>query len=339
MKKIHVNLISESEFTVQGHGVHTAFIEMRNQLKKSPAIDLKVNAVPDKKFNITHIHTVGVFSLRRLKSKLGGKKIVSAHVVPDSLVGSLVGAELWSPAATKYLRWFYNTADAVIAVSEYTKKELEKIGVCSPIHVLENSIDTSKYRTSTKEKVEFREKLGFSKDDFIVVGNGQIQPRKKFETFAEIAASLPEIQFVWVGGIPFKAAGADFSHLSKLMKNPPKNLRVTDVIPLETAGIYMRAADIMFMPSAQETFGLAIIEGAASGLPVVVRDIPDYDSTFGNYVLRGDESNFREYILQLKNDKTFMKKWRDNSRKLAKKYDSAEATKKLIELYKEMAEK
>ena len=95
----------------------------------------------------------------------------------------------------------------------------------------------------------------------------------------------------------------------------------------------------MFMPSAQETFGLAIIEGAASGLPVVVRDIPDYDSTFGNYVLRGDESNFREYILQLKNDKTFMKKWRDNSRKLAKKYDSAEATKKLIELYKEMAEK
>ena len=53
MKKIHVNLISESEFTVQGHGVHTAFIEMRNQLEKSPAIDLKVNAVPDKKFNIT----------------------------------------------------------------------------------------------------------------------------------------------------------------------------------------------------------------------------------------------------------------------------------------------
>ena len=337
MEKLKINLISESEFTVQGHGVHTAFIEMKNQLSQRENIELSVNSSPEKTFDITHIHTVGIFSLRRLTSRLGGKKIVSAHIVPDSLVGSLAGADLWSPAAGKYLKWFYNKADAVIAVSDYTKQELKKMGVTAPISVLENSIDTKKYKTTALQKRDFREKLGFEKSDFIVVGNGQIQPRKKFDTFVEIAKSLPDIQFVWIGGIPFKAAGADFSHLSKLMKNPPKNLRVTDVIPLETAGMYMRCADIMFMPSSQETFGLAIIEGAASGLPVLVRDIHDYDTTFGDFVLRGDESDFREKILQLRDDKKFRETWHKNSIRLAAKYDSAAATDKLIALYKEIA--
>ena len=334
-----VNLVSESEFTVQGHGVHTAFVEMKNQLAKQPSVELTVNGDPSEHFDITHIHTVGVFSLRRLNAKNGGKKIVSAHIVPDSLIGSLVGADLWSPAAGKYLKWFYNKADAVIAVSPYTKNQLVEMGVSEKkIRVLENSIDTTKYKTSAKQKREFREMLGFTKDDFVVVGNGQIQPRKKFDTFAKIAESLPEFQFVWVGGIPFKAAGADFSHLSKLMQNPPKNLRVTDVIPLETAGMYMRAADAMFMPSSQETFGLAIIEGAASGLPVLVRDIPDYDATFGNLILRGKtDDDFRETLLRLKTDKNFAKFARASSRKLAAKYDSAAATEKLLALYNELS--
>ncbi len=43
MKKVTVNLISESVFTVQGHGVHTAFIEMENLLAKQPSINLLVN--------------------------------------------------------------------------------------------------------------------------------------------------------------------------------------------------------------------------------------------------------------------------------------------------------
>lgn len=80
-----INLISESEFTVQGHGVHTAFIEMYNGLKSAGFEVEKNGKIPA---DIVHIHTIGPYSLAKLLFA-SGKKIVSAHVVPESFVGSL----------------------------------------------------------------------------------------------------------------------------------------------------------------------------------------------------------------------------------------------------------
>ena len=108
MKKVTVNLISESVFTVQGHGVHTAFIEMENLLAKQPSINLLVNQRHARGVDITHFHTFGFFALRRLLSRHVGKKVISAHVVPDSLVGSIAGAKVWIRLFKHYLRWFYN---------------------------------------------------------------------------------------------------------------------------------------------------------------------------------------------------------------------------------------
>ena len=42
-KKLIVNMISESEFTVQGHGVHTAYKEITDALRKRKDIDIEVN--------------------------------------------------------------------------------------------------------------------------------------------------------------------------------------------------------------------------------------------------------------------------------------------------------
>ena len=147
MKKVTVNLISESVFTVQGHGVHTAFIEMENLLAKQPSINLLVNQRHARGVDITHFHTFGFFALRRLLSRHAGKKVISAHVVPDSLVGSIAGAKVWIRLFKHYLRWFYNQADLVIAVSPYTNDELIKLGIKSRITVLPNSIDTAQYHT------------------------------------------------------------------------------------------------------------------------------------------------------------------------------------------------
>lgn len=336
MKKLTVNLISESEFTVQGHGVHTAYLEMRHILGKQPDVKLLINADPLPDTDITHIHTVGMFALRRLLSKYGGKKVVSAHIVPDSLIGSLVGARVWIHFFKYYLRWFYNRADTVIAVSPYTQKELLKLGVKRPIVVLSNSIDTTQYKNSPAEKKRCRKELGVDPDKFIVVGNGQIQPRKKFDTFIKVAKQLPDIQFIWIGGIPFKAAGADFVKLNRMIKNAPSNVLITDVIPLEQAQTYMKAGDLMFMPSTQETFGLAIIEGAACGMPVIVRDIHDYDATFGDLVIRSRETDFADTIRRYQVDDDLYAEGVAKSKQLSAKYDSKEYGKKLIELYQKL---
>lgn len=50
-----INLISESEFTVQGHGVHTAYEEMFFGLQKA-GFDVVKNSSRDS--DIIHIHTI-----------------------------------------------------------------------------------------------------------------------------------------------------------------------------------------------------------------------------------------------------------------------------------------
>src|SRR5688572_15073425 len=106
---LKVNMISESTFTVQGHGVHTAFQEMTDALRASGQADVVVNKFR-RGVNITHIQTFGPYSLLHLWFG-SGKKVVSVHVVPDSLVGSIAGAKYFYGLAKLYMRLFYGRAD------------------------------------------------------------------------------------------------------------------------------------------------------------------------------------------------------------------------------------
>ena len=87
-----VNVISESAFTVQGHGVHTAFTETVDELRDYTDCEVLVNS--NQPADILHIHTVGPYSLSKIWFAKGAK-VVSAHVTPDSFVGSLAGARYW----------------------------------------------------------------------------------------------------------------------------------------------------------------------------------------------------------------------------------------------------
>jgi 1,2-diacylglycerol-3-alpha-glucose alpha-1,2-galactosyltransferase len=331
---VRVNIVSESEFSVKGHGVHTAYLEHVNSLKKLNGVIVQVN-----KFglaDITHIHTVGVYSLVHLMVG-SGKKVVSAHVVPASFVGSLILAKWWLPLAKVYLRWFYNRADLVLAVSDETKRELIKLGVTKPIEVMHNSIDTGVYKKSAKDRQAARKRLGLTPKDWLVVGSGQVQPRKRIDSFVTAAKALPAMKFTWVGGMPFKRAAANYDKMNRLMKTAPDNTKFTGVVELDAVKDYYHAADAFLLPSSQETFGLVVIEAAASGLPVVVRDIHDYDETFRGYAaMFNDDEELVQVLKKLKTDKKFYAAQAKASAKLAVAYDSKAAALRLIDLYKSL---
>ncbi|MGK2896120.1 MAG: glycosyltransferase, partial [Candidatus Saccharimonadales bacterium] len=151
MKKIRVNIVSESEMTVQGHGVHTAYEEMARALEARSDIEVIRNDFDGRvECDVIHFHTVGLRTFKKLWQK-GPVKVVSAHVVPDSFVGSLVGARFWKPIAASYLKWFYGKADILLAVSVATADELRRLGVKTPIRVLHNSIDIGRYRKPSED--------------------------------------------------------------------------------------------------------------------------------------------------------------------------------------------
>ena len=330
-KPIKVSMISESAFTVQGHGVHTAFIELTNALKKRPDVTVTVNSGTTA--DITHIHTVGLYSLRHLLFG-SSKKVVSAHIVPASLVGSLVGAKFWLPLASRYLKWFYNRADLVFAVSDETKRVLLSIGVKSPIEVMYNVIDTTRYRTTPDDKAVARKTLSIRADAWVVVGAGQVQPRKRIDSFVGAAKQLPETRFIWVGGMPFGKLAAENGPMQRYIDEATDNVNFTGVIKLEEVKQYYQAADVFWLPSEQETFGLVVVEAAAAGLPVMLRNISDYGETFASDAILVEENDVVPMLELLRSDKTFYKKAVAQASHIAQRYDAVAGAERIVTSYK-----
>lgn len=338
VSKVHV--ISESEISVQGHGVHTAYVEMVRALKKVPNIKVTTGDYYSwTPVDVTHIHTVGLRTLPRLFQP-GVKKVVSAHIIPDSLVGSLKGARYWKGLAHIYLKWFYNRADLVIAVSPETARALQDMKVSSPIDVIYSAIDTSVYRSvSTSEVKKLRKKLNIADGVKVVMGSGQVQPRKRIDMFLDVARTMPDVHFIWVGGIPFKQLGAEYKTMKRIMDESPANVTFTDVVPLEDMPVYYSMSDLFFLPSDQETFGLVVVEAAAANKPVFLRDIPDYADTFAPYAEFGNTAeDFSQKIKEILTDPEQYKKAVENSKAIARKYDSQTAVKTLLEAYDKLCQ-
>lgn len=330
-------MISETTFTVRGHGVHTAFIEMTKGVSALPQLDVIVNKF--RKADVTHIQTIGFYSALHLISPRGGKKVVSVHVIPDSLIGSIKGAEKVAWLSKAYLTWFYGKADMLLPVSEETQNSLQNdMKLTNPSQVLFNTVNSVEYITTSLDKEAARKTLGIKPNEFVVMGNGQVQPRKRFDAFVAVAKQLPDVKFIWVGGIPFKSLGADHKHMQELIDTAPKNVTVTGVIELEEVRTYLKASNAFMLPSDQENHPLAMLEAAASGLPIVVRDIPQYDSAFGNDILRGTDATFAEIIQKLQSNKSYYEAAVKGSMLIAQRFDTPQAAQELLAIYTTLTE-
>lgn len=322
-------VISESAFSAKGHGVHTAFVETTNALKKCQHVDVMVNSF--RRADVRHIHTTGLYSLAHLFFG-SGKKVVSAHLVPESLVGSIVGAEKMLSLIRWYLRFFYNHADNIVAVSESTEETLRDMGVTAPIDVVHNMIDVSRYQGEIDTK-SLRAQLNIAPEAPVVVANGQVQPRKRFDSFLAIARQMSDCHFVWIGGIPFKNAAAEYAEMRRLIASAPPNVTVTGVIDLDEVPNYYALGNVFIMTSDQETFGLAVVEAAATGLPIVLRDIHDYDATFRAYALMSNEESFAADVRQLIDDEALRSQYIARAKQLADTYDSQNVVRNLLAVY------
>ena len=331
-KKIKITLISESTFTVQGHGVHSAFVEMHAALDARPDTDVIITKFR-RGADITHIHTFGPYSLAHLLFG-PGKKVISVHVVPDSLIGSIKAAEKFIGSARRYMRFFYGRGDLLLAVSNTVAGILhDELKVTRPVEVLYNTVDAAAYATPSADVQDLRRELDVPLGKKIIVSCGQIQPRKRFDVFCDVARQLPEAEFVWVGGTPFKQLGDDYESLRRMVRKAPGNVRVTGVVAHAQVKRYLQAADIFFLPSDQENHPMAVLEAAATGLPIVLRDLREYDDTFDGDALRGDDTTFAAIIRRLLDDEAFYKQAVAGCRRIAARFDSAAGADRIVEGY------
>lgn len=268
-----VCLYLEAENLVARSGFRTAFMQQLHALQKA---GVRVTTDPNDDFDILHVHWFGPRSLFYLmKAKQQGKRVIAhAHSIGSyDLRDSFTLSNTLAPLYEKYLNYFYERSDVIITPSQHAKTLLESQGLRTPIYVVSNGVDLEKFRFAPVRRAQARQQLGLQR--FTVFGAGNVIPRKGIIEFVEVARRLPQFDFVWFGQAWGKLLAYDTEMHDALESSPP-NLLMPGFIE-DTPGAYA-AGDLLLYPSYGETHGLVLFEAAALGRPIVLRDLPEYQT-------------------------------------------------------------
>lgn len=333
---LKVNQFSESRYSSHAHGVHSVFSDTVTALQDISGMHLGVNRWW--RDGILHVHTVGPLSLAKMLHHKG-LTVASAHLTSDSLRGSIAGARHYSSFSARYLQAFYNSADVVLAVSSDVKSLLIKDAVTKPVVVLPNRVPRNLFFSDLRSKDEARSQLGLDPDAKIVLCVAQLQPRKRPDVFIECARNYPEATFVWVGDSLFGPLSAERRSLRQKMSDAPRNVRFTGVVDRQNVAQWCRSADLFFFPSEQETFGLAALEAASTGLPLVLRDLSVYDDLFGrrgtDWISAATVSEFTRAVRQVLSDMPLRQSLSRNAVETSEKFGLQTLAESLINIYEE----
>ena len=164
----------------------------------------------------------------------------------------------------------------VIAVSEAVALQLrsEKIVPNDRIKVVLNGVDVARFEKarSNFQQAEFRGRLGFPANGFLIGTVGELNPLKGQEEFlqaaAKIAQSFPDAYFI-VAGVDSSRDQSQRNALEELSRSLGISDRVQFVSWLDDIADLYCALDVFVSSSRAESFGLAMAEAMATGTAVV----------------------------------------------------------------------
>jgi phosphatidylinositol alpha-1,6-mannosyltransferase len=197
----------------------------------------------------------------------------AAQRVPLLLV--LYGIEAWTPPRGLAAR-LVKRADAVVAISEYTKgRFLEWSGVqSSRVHVIPCGVDAKRFGTGPKRDDLLRRYGLHDRTVMLTVARLAGRERAKgidevLESLTDIAREIPNISYLVVGD------GEDRQRLEEKAFSLGLSNRVVfaGFVEEEEKADHYRLADAYVMPGRGEGFGIVYLEALACGLPIVASSL------------------------------------------------------------------
>lgn len=193
-------------------------------------------------------------------------------------------------------------ASGISVVSVYLGKHLSALPVSMPpVKIIPNVVDTRIFFPVKKEKESVTKFIHVSGLGF------QKNPEAILKAFTIVKKTNPSFRLTIFG--PYNG------QILSLVKNSELSGSVSlhAEVPQQELAHYMQQADALVLYSRYETFGCVVIEAQASGVPVIVSDIPAMhelvqDGKNGVLVKQDDPSALADRILWfMENQDTFDK--------------------------------
>ena len=194
------------------------------------------------------------------------------------------GARL-DPAIDRVVRDHLPKAQMLIAISDSVAEEYRAIGVPeSRIRHVPNGVDLARF-DGPLDADAVRRAHGLDPDSFVFLSVGRNHPKKNYAALIEATARLAaetdrRFQLLIVGGgVRDLAAQVERHGVAERVRlcdqiGGPDAAGGVPLLPSGELVALYRSADAFVFPSLLETFGIAIVEAMAAGLPVIVGDSP-----------------------------------------------------------------
>ena len=279
--------------------------------------------------DIVHVHDIFYLSpffaslIARLKKK---PIILMQHVKTVKHSKWFVNLIQWIVRKT-YGRFIANSSKKILVCNEDVGKWVNKP---EKINFIENSVDINLFKpVEYKDKIKLRKKYNLPINKPIIIFVGRLVEVKGFDKLFEARNKDYFILFIGDG------------KSSDLMKKDKNTLFLQSMDQNKLKEFY-QASDIFCLPSKSEGFPLTVLEAMASGLPIIVSDLPVYKKhldTSNILIIKSNPDSvspidIEHSIRELINNKSLYKKMSDYSRKEAvKKFSWDNNVKKLIKIY------
>ena len=198
-------------------------------------------------------------------------------------------------------------------------------------------VDLSKYKPNSKlDKDEFKQSLGFNKDDFIVTSIGELNENKNTYQILDVIKNIEDkkVKYLIVGQGPLKEQMEEFikqNQLEDRIKMVGFRKDIQDILTI---------SNIYIMPSHREGLSRSMMEAMCFGLPVVASRIRGNTDLVGNdeggiLCEKSDKDGYKNAILSIYNSKELQKQFRERNIEFIKQFDIKIVLKQFENIYNE----
>jgi len=280
---------------------------------------------------------------------LGCPYVLTVHDLLEHMYGSRDASSLRRSLHFYLTRRVLRKAARVIAVSQFTKNEIEKLLSISDerIEVVYNAIDERFLRghatDADRDLIAQRYLVNYP---FILYA-GAIRPHKNvvriIEAFSALKSELqkeqqfPDLKLIIIGD--------DLSSHPRLRRTVVRSgvqndVRFLGFVPIEVLRIFYDVAKIFVFPSLYEGFGLPPLEAMAHGTPVVTSTTSSLPEVAGNAALLVNPENVFEIRRALQRallDPALRAQMKQRGYEQAQRFSWTSSVSRILEIYREVA--
>ena len=173
------------------------------------------------------------------------------------LPGERTAFSRWTRFAYRYI---FRHSKQIVVLNAASKDGVRKLGKFSGVtSVVPSFIDVDAIPEKSETKNE----------RFKVAYLGALLESKGLATILEVAARLPESDFVLVGDAPAALDNSPLIDRARALKN----VELTGALPSPSALQVLAASDVLIFPSHSEGFPNVVAESMAIGLPVIASPV------------------------------------------------------------------